>query len=81
MVIFADYKGTNSLLKNVSKRKIQRIYPAFSIYTAFQGNQNVDEEKFFIEEFQPVNKKGMIELENYHLVIPNEVMDLGNNYQ
>lgn len=33
------------------------------------------------EEFQLMNTERMAKLENHHFVIPNDITDLGNDYQ
>lgn len=43
------------------------IYAAFLVWTVFQNNQKVDNDKFFYTEKELINAKRMIELKNYYL--------------
>ena len=53
------------------------------MFLALQGNQMIDEEKIFIEEFQLINIKGiiLIELECHHFVTPLETKDLSHDHR
>lgn len=54
------------------------IYTVFLEQTPFQDKKIVDVWKLFFKAFKLINAKGLIELWNYHLVTPNEIMELDN---
>ena len=60
---------------------ISKVVPAaFSIQFILWHNQKLDDGKFFIiEVLQLMGEEGMIDY--HHLVIFNEIMDLGNDHK
>lgn len=62
------------------KRGKSSINPATPVLTIFQGNQIIDKERFFTEEFHSVITEKMTGVE-YLYFVANEIIVLANGHQ
>lgn len=78
---FGGCCGPNlSFWKPVNKEKDSSIYLAFPVPTILQGNQTVNEEIFFIEEFQLINAERLMQSEYHHFATSSDIMGLDKDH-